>query len=103
MLFLSLTAPTAYQAEKVVLKTTPSYSFGLKITREKYSDTPGTKKTILTFIPYRHQIHFLRVFFLAPCAYMPEKVILDHIPTYLIPKPIIIQPQGYIKYVTIGS
>lgn len=35
--------------------------------------------------------------FLAPGAYMP--VILDHVPTYVYPKSVIIQPKGYIKYV----
>lgn len=37
--------------------------------------------------------------FLAPGAYMP--VILDHVPTYVYPKSVIIQPKGYIKYVII--
>lgn len=36
---------------------------------------------------------------IAPCAYMPEKVMLDHVPSYVFHKSVIIQPQGYIKYV----
>lgn len=30
---------------------------------------------------------------------MPEKVILDHVPSYVFHKSVIIQPKGYIKYV----
>lgn len=37
---------------------------------------------------------------IAPCAYMPENVCLDHIPSYVFHKSVI-QPQGYIKYVKI--
>lgn len=32
---------------------------------------------------------------------MKEKVNLDHVPTYVFPKSVIIQPKGYIKYVWI--
>lgn len=34
--------PTAYAVEKVNLESKKSFSFGLKIKQEKYSDTPGT-------------------------------------------------------------
>lgn len=33
-------APGAYQTEKVVVKQTPSYSFGVKVNHTKVSDTP---------------------------------------------------------------
>lgn len=46
---------------------------------------------------HTHKIYISFETFLAPGAYMP--VILDHVPTYVYPKSVIIQPKGYIKYV----
>lgn len=44
--FSSPLAPSAYAPEKVNLKHTPAFSFGLKIKQERYSETPGRIKQI---------------------------------------------------------
>lgn len=38
-------APGAYQNERVNMKQSPSYSFGVKANHVKPSDTPGLKYT----------------------------------------------------------
>lgn len=54
-----------------------------------FSNHLKSENFVFTFLKY-----------IAPCAYMPEKVVLDHIPSYVFHKSVLIQPQGYIKCVT---
>lgn len=69
--------------EKVVLDHTPAYTFGLKVKQEKFNDSPGIPFAILKLIEdiildlVSHSKTIL-----APGTYMPEKVNLDHTPSY---------------------
>lgn len=65
-------APGAYQNEKVNMKQSPSYSFGVKANNVKPSDTPGSK-----YYNNLEKQTFKNFAFLAPCAYETEKVKLD--------------------------
>lgn len=83
--------------ETVNLNHAPSFSFGQKTGQEKISDTPGMIIKSMFFFSFKQKNFFY--LWLAPCAYMPENVVLDHIPSYVFHKSVIIQPQGYIKCV----
>lgn len=89
------------------MNKTPAYTFGIKLKHEKCSETPGNSRGFClgTLCQANSEdINFQYSYqFIGPFAYMPEKVALDHVPSYVFHKSVIIQPQGYIKYVKFAA
>lgn len=82
--------------EKVNLDHSPAFTFGQRITEKTINDTPGKDADNMCCKYKNFRISVKS--FLAPCAYMPENVVLDHVPSYVFHKSFI-QTRGYIKCV----
>lgn len=73
-------APGSYQTERLNIRQTPSYSFGVKVTQTKVDDSPC--KSLNHLINIRKIPTFLYFFWKAPCAYTPEKARSQSSPKY---------------------
>lgn len=83
MSIIFIIAPGTYCPEKFKLDHAPQFSFGIRTSLDKISDTPGNCIRIFFAITLICNIrHDIILIFIAPGTYSPEKINLDKGPQY---------------------